>query len=45
VAEMSGFHNVGNFMKIFRNQIGQTPMAYRKNFNQTIIDTKNKEKK
>lgn len=42
VAEMSGFHNVGNFMKIFRNQIGQTPMAYRKNFNQTIIDTKNK---
>ena len=43
VAEMSGFHNVGNFMKIFRSQIGQTPMVYRKSFNQTIADTKNEE--
>ena len=32
IAEQCGFHNIGNFIKIFRSFMGQTPHKYRKQF-------------
>ena len=32
IAERCGFHNIGNFIKIFRSFMGQTPHKYRKQF-------------